>query len=329
MNKIVVVLTAIECAVLIFAVACNAVERTEVPAGGESKDELPDLAPVTLVRSDKLKVVATTSIVGDVVKQVGGSRIDLTVLMPVGSDPHSFDPTPQDIAAVSDAHVVFANGLGLEPFLDALLDNAGAKGRTVYVSLGVRLRGLGDVHAEEGDHEHENDPHTWTDPANVSVWTDNIEVALGALDPEGVEVYAANANGYRSALQDLDHWIEEQVSQIPRAERKLVTDHDTFGYFADRYGFEIVGAVIPGYSTLSAPSAQQLADLQDAIRALGVKAVFVGETVNPVLARRVAEDVGVKLAPLYTGSLSVQDGPASSYRDMMRYNVTQIVDALE
>jgi manganese/iron transport system substrate-binding protein len=273
----------------------------------------------------KLQAVATTTIVGDVVRAIGGDAIELKVLMPAETDPHSFEPTPQDAAAVADADVVFVNGIGLEVFLEPLLENAGSDAEIVVVSDGVELREF------EGEHEHQHggdDPHVWFDPNNVMVWVQNIEQTLSRLDAANAQAYAANARAYQTELQELDTWIKEQVAQVPEAGRRIVTDHDTFGYFANRYGFEMLGAVVPGYSTLAEPSAKELAELEDAIRDLGVKAVFVGNTVNPNLAQRVAGDTGTKLVFLYTGSLSQPDGPASNYFAYMRYNVAQMIDAL-
>jgi ABC-type Zn uptake system ZnuABC Zn-binding protein ZnuA len=227
---------------------------------------------------------------------------------------------------------VFANGAGLEEFLEPLLESADAADRVVPVSQGIELRefSAGSANAHKGEEDdHGADPHTWTDPNNVVVWTHNVEYTLSTLDPDNAQTYRANAEAYEAAMQDLDLWIEEQVAQLAEPDRRLVTDHATFGYFVDRYGFEMVGAVIPGYSTLSEPSAQALAELQDAIGELGVRAVFVGNTVNLALAERIAEDTGVRIVFLYTGSLSESSGPASSYIDLMQYNVTQIVQALK
>ena len=275
---------------------------------------------------DKLKVVATTTIVGDVVSQVGGDRIELSILLPVGTDPHGFDPTPHDIAKVAEADLVFANGAGLEEFLDNLIESAGAQDKVMPVSVGI------DFLALEGDtdkHGHiEMNPHTWTDPNNVLVWVDNIENQLSELDPENADVYAANAQKYRAELNALDVWIRDQVARIPPESRKLVVDHALFDYFAQEYGFELVGALIPGYSTLSEPTAKELANIEDAIRQLGVKAVFVGNTVNPALAKRVAEDTGTSWVLIYTGSLSEPDGEASTYIEYMRYNINAFVKSL-
>lgn len=294
-------------------------------------DEMPALAPATLAAGEKLQVVATTSIVADVVRNVGGDLIELRVLIPLGNDPHAFEPTPQDVAAVVDAQVVFANGAGLEIFLEPLLESAGKGVPVVPVSYGIELlqfKGAGEYEGQGGHERGESDPHTWFDPHNVVVWTHNIERALSTLDPHNAAVYAANAEAYQAELAVLDAWIREQLAQVSEQKRKLVTDHTAFSYFARRYGLEQIGAVFPGYSTLAQPSARDLADLEDAIREFEVQAVFVGLTVNPGLAERVAEDTGTRLVFLYTGSLSDPGGPADSYLAFMRYDVSAIVRAL-
>ncbi|MEJ2597428.1 MAG: metal ABC transporter substrate-binding protein [Anaerolineales bacterium] len=286
-------------------------------------------APVKTGQSDQLHVVATTTIVGDVVRNIGGDAIQLDVLLPPGSDPHSFDPTPQDVAKVANADLIFANGAGLEVFLTPLLKNADSNAQVVYLSDGIQLiRFQSNLPGEESG-SGGGDPHTWFDPQNVKLWVQNIEKALIAKDPGNSQTFDANAKRYTQQLNDLDSWIQAQVGQIPPGQRKLVTDHEAFTYFAARYGFQQVGAIVPGYSTLAQPSAQELAALEDAIHKLGVKAVFVGETVNPKMAERVAQDTGVKLVYLYTGALSDSSGPASTYLDFMRYDVNQIVSGLK
>jgi manganese/iron transport system substrate-binding protein len=279
-------------------------------------------------QNGKLQVMATTTIVGDVVRNIGGDAIQLEVLLPPGSDPHSFDPTPQDVAKIAGARLIFANGAGLETFLDPLLKNAGNQAQVVYVSDGIQLIHFqGSLPGEESSAG--GDPHTWFDPQNVKVWVQNIAKALSDNDPANAQTFAANARRYTQQLDDLDAWIQSQIAQVPPGQRKLVTDHEAFTYFAARYGFQQVGAIVPGYSTLAQPSAQELAALQDAIRKLGVKAVFVGETVNPNLAERLAQDSGVRLVHLYTGALSDSSGPAATYLDFMRYDVEQIVNGLK
>ncbi len=315
--------------------------------------------------SGKLQVVATTTIVGDVVAQVGGDLINLTIMLPVGTDPHSFDPTPQDMASFGNADVIFANGAGLEEFLDSLIESAGAADKVVHVSEGIDFlmsagehdhegeehehegeehdhegeehKHEGEEHDHEGEeHEHEGeehhhegvDPHTWTDPHNVMVWVHNIEHELSEADPENIEAYAANAEQYESELENLDAWIQEQVALIPVGDRKLVTDHTLYTYFAAAYGFEQVGALIPGFSSLAEPSAKEMAAIEAAIRDLDVPAIFVGNTVNSSLAERVAADTGTQVVAVFTGSLSAPDGEAPSYLEYMRYNTTAFVEAL-
>ena len=277
---------------------------------------------------DQLKVLATTTIVADVVSQVGGDLIELSVLLPVGTDPHSFDPTPQDISKVSEADLVFVNGAGLEEFLDNLIESAGVQDRVIQVSDGIEFLEL-DAEGDEHDNDHDGvNPHTWTDPNNVFTWTSNIAQALSKLDPENAGTYHANAQAYQVELKTLDAWIRDQVGSIPTENRKLVTDHELFGYFAEEYGFEQVGALIPGYSTLAEPTAQELAEIEDAIQELDVKAVFVGNTVNPTLAERVSEDTGIQLVFVYTGSLDDSGNDAGTYIDYMRYNTKAFVEAL-
>ncbi|MBX3048017.1 MAG: zinc ABC transporter substrate-binding protein [Anaerolineales bacterium] len=513
----------------------------------------------------KLQVVATTGIVGDVVAQVGGEHIAVNVLIPAGADPHSFEPTPQDAAALASADVVVANGFGLEESLQALLDAQGDK--VVYASegihalefdehdhhdedhdhehegeehghdhdhgdvsdlslwggdwistsaydpdafqpaydaiiastpelsnedvvrafldegyttsfdtflveaetvtftsetgsiacdyaytgttpvlqvegevwsvfetgdhdcdeyrylllspphaveaeaslhfhmiygstspeeiaessgvwvpalypagtdvqalvnmwvasarlIGVYIAGVNGIEAamteeeqaalagatgghdhehedEEGheheheeeaghDHEHEGpDPHAWMNPQNVKVWADNVAAALSAADPAHAASYQANAEAYKAELDALDSWAAEQLAGIDHERRVLVTDHETLGYFAARYDFEVIGALIPSLSTLSEPSAGELAALQTAIADHEVDVIFIGFSITPGLAQSVAADTGVQLVTLYTEALSAADGPAASYLDMMRYNVSAIAQALK
>ena len=281
----------------------------------------------------KLQVVATTSIVADVVRQVGGDLVDVQVLLPEGSDPHSFDPSPQDIAMAADADIIFANGAGLEAFIAHLLESAGAEERVVEVSEGIDLLShpKDDDHAEDDGHdhaEHKGDPHTWTDPNNVVIWVRNIEPALSESDSSNKEKYAENASSYISELEEIDAWIREEIAKIPVENRKIVTDHRLLGYYVEEYGLEQVGAIVDGYSSLSEPSAQELAEIEDTILALGVRAIFVGNTVNPNLAERIAEDTGVELVYFYTGSLSAKNGEAGNYLDYLRYNTRAFVGAL-
>lgn len=273
--------------------------------------------------SGKLNVVVTNSILGDVVGNIGGDLISLTTLVPVDTDPHSFEPAPQDAARVAEAGVIFINGLNLEEFMQSLLSNAEGHGNVIVVSEGVQTI------ASEEEEFAEADPHVWMNPLNVKLWVDNIVVGLAAADPAHADVYRANGEAYKTELDELESWAQEQIAQLPVEQRVLVTDHDSFGYFLDHYKFQFVGAVIPSYTTGSEPSAGELADLEGAIAQYGVRAIFVGVTVNPALAQQVADDTGVQLIAVYTESLSDAAGPAATYLDMMRYDIEAIVGALK
>lgn len=304
---------------------------------------LPAATAQALGEGERLRVVATSNLVADAVKRVGGDAIELSTLIPLGADPHSYTATPQDLRQLSDAHVIFISGLGLEEALLPALDSLDGDAPLVPVNAGVATIefGAADAHAgedeaEEADaadaehgHDHGVDPHTWLDVMNVAIWSDNVATVLSELDPDNADSYRAAAADYRAELEALDADLREQIGGLPVASRKLVTDHDALGYFAAAYDFEVVGAVVPAYSTMAAPSAQELAALQNQIEAAGVPAIFVGTTVNPNLASQIAEDLGIAVVPLYTGSLSEADGPASTYVEMMRYNVGAIVEALQ
>lgn len=279
--------------------------------------------------SGKLQVVATTGIVADVVRQIGGEFVQVEVLLPPGSDAHEYTPRPEDAVMLSKAQIVFANGAGLEEFLRPLLENAGALERLVEVSREMSLLEIEKEH--EGTthtHEHVFDPHTWFDPNNILLWVDTITQALAQADPAHRAEYQKNAEAYKGQLRELDAWIREQVAQIPPENRKLVTDHRIFGYFARTYGFEQIGALIPSVSTEASPSAQELAALEDAIRAYNVKAIFVEEIGSQQLAEQVSRDTGVRLVSLYH-DLGPAGSEVDTYLKYMRYNVTQIVQALK
>ncbi|WP_255603755.1 metal ABC transporter substrate-binding protein [Oscillochloris sp. ZM17-4] len=290
---------------------------------------------------DRPRVVASTSIVADVVRQIGGDKIALSTLVPVGTDAHSFAPAPQDVVTISEAQIVFVNGAGYEAFLEPLLKSAGGSAELIELAKGITLREMSaqelaadddhadEGHADEAGHDHSgDDPHTWTDPNNVKYWTSAISESLSRIDPTNAGFYAANAEAYNIKLSELDAWAAQEFATIPPAQRLLVTDHAVFGYLADRYGLTQVGTIIPGGSSAAEASAQDLAALQDQIRSLGVKAIFVGNVSNPSMAERLAQDTGVKLVTVLTESLTPPDGPGATYIDYMRSNVSTIVGAL-
>jgi ABC-type Zn uptake system ZnuABC Zn-binding protein ZnuA len=281
-----------------------------------------DLQPVELVKEEKIKVVATTTIVGDVVSFIGGREIELTVLMPFEVDPHAYEPTSGDLRSLADANVIFTNGLGMEislyDFLEPLLNDV----PIISLSEGISLRSL------ESGVEDSFDPHVWFDPTNVKHWVDRTSTALSRLNPAKRTTFEEHAETYKKFLDNLDRWIEESVDQLPADKRIIVSDHYIFGYFIGRYGFEMVGAVVPVFSSAAEPTAQEIASLEETISQLNVQVIFVGETFSSSIAQRIKEDTGVRLVSLYTGALSDSEGPAASYLNFMQYNVAEIVNAL-
>jgi len=456
------------------------------PSGGVSPTAAPaapTVAPTTppVAAAPTLNVLAAQSFLADIAQNVAGDRLKVEALIPLGVDPHIFEPTPADVRKVADSDVLIVNGAGFEEFLANLLENAGGERLVIEASKGLSSRTAreGEVavmspeeltdalcveaadlflaaeeiaagadqasavelsaHAEkEADHEHEHahdhggmfwqvtlnqqadgtyagflkwdaeggeiaiatgdgalvatgidtgaaldaeetltlncsgltqamimdvekgeyllaltgfrapqatlmisspgghhhhdegDPHFWLDPTNVVTYVANIRDGLISVDPAGAEVYRANAERYIAQLNELDRFIADQVAAIPEANRKLVTNHESFGYFADRYGFRIIGTIVPGVSTGASPSAQQLARLTGRVRDAGVKVIFLETGANPQLAEQLARETGITIvSDLYTHSLSEADGPAPTYIDMMRYNVKRIVEALK
>ena len=289
--------------------------------------ELPVLSPAVLEGGEKLRVVATTNILADVVAQIGQDQIELTRLMPTGTDPHSYVATPQDVRRLNEAHVIFLNGLGLEEPLMPLLANLDREVPLVVVNAGVKPIEL----SAEGEASHElegTDPHTWFGVPNVQIWVENIHESLSSLDPSNTDAYTAAAAQYAEILERLDAELRAELDTIPSEKRKLVTDHRSLGHLADEYGLQIIGAVVPSLSTMAAPSARDLAALHDQIEETGVRAIFMGTSVNSETAGQLALDLGIPVALLYTGSLSERDGPAPSYVELMRYDIGVIVDAL-
>jgi len=265
------------------------------------------------------RVLAVESFLADIAQNVAGDRLTVETLIPLGVDPHAYQPTPRDAAKVADCNVLILNGAGLEAFLDPLLSNASGQ-LVITASAGLTPRP-----DPQGEHP-EGDPHFWLDPNNVIQYVENIRVGLSQVDPDGAAVYAANAAAYTEQLKALDQWITQQVANVQPERRLLVTNHESLGYFADRYGFTVVGAVIPSVSTDASPTAQQMADLITQIKATGAPAIFLEMGANPQLAQQIAAETGVKVVTdLYTHSLSAPDGPAPTYVDMLKYNVSQIV----
>jgi ABC-type Zn uptake system ZnuABC Zn-binding protein ZnuA len=266
------------------------------------------------------QVLAAETFLADIAQNVAGDRLKVDALMPAGLDPHSYTPTPQDVVRIAGSKLLIVNGAHFEEWLQETLDNAGGQRSVVEASAGLTSRTPSSN--EILDPDHAGDPHFWLDPNNVIRYAENIRDGLIALDPPGREVYTQNAAAYIQQLHALDSWIVTQVAQIPPERRLLVTNHESFGYFADRYGFTILGTVIPSTSSEASPSALQMAALIDLIKARSVPAIFLETGANPRLAEQVAAETGARVVTdLNTHSITVTGGTSDTYIEMMKHNV--------
>ena len=267
-------------------------------------------------------VLTSTTFLADITRNIAGDRIRVESLLPVGADPHSYQPIPQDVAKIEQSKLLIINGAEYEHFLESLLENAGGEREVIEASSGLSP-------GTDPESEHGIDPHLWLDPNNIIMYVETIREALTHLDPDGAAIYQTNADAYVAQLEDLDAWIVEQVNQIPAKKRLLVANHEALDYFAERYDFVVLGTVIESFSSDASPSAQQMAALVDQIKSSDAPAIFLDVSDNPALARQIADETGATvITSLHLESLT--DGPpASTYIDMMKYNVSQIVDALK
>jgi zinc/manganese transport system substrate-binding protein len=275
----------------------------------------------------KIKVVASFSILADLVRNVGGDRVEVTALIGRNEDSHAFEPSPADSRRVADAKLVAVNGLGFEGWLDRLVRAAGGKVPVVVASNGVQRReGAGDetrlVRERAGV-----DPHAWQSVANVKRYVANIRDALVRIDPAGQGTYAANAGAYLAKLDALDRDIRSTLAKIPADRRRVISSHAAFGYFADAYGIEF--AAPGGLSTDAEPSALAIARIIRRIRSERIGALFLENVVDPRLVQLIARETGARIGgTLYSDALTGPDGPAPTYLDMMRHNVQELAAAL-
>jgi ABC-type Zn uptake system ZnuABC Zn-binding protein ZnuA len=276
-----------------------------------------------------VKVVATTSFLRDIAQNVAGQRLSVGELIPVGVDPHAWQPAPVDLATVARSDVLIVNGGGLEGTLLKAVANAGGHARVVTASAGLAPRV-----PKPGEPDYGKalavDPHWWLDPVDVITYVTNIREALATADPSGAGIYQANAAAYIQKLKALDAWIRAQVATVPPANRLLVTNHLSHGYFADRYGFQVVGAVIPSVTAGAAVTPAQMAGLVHTIEKLRAKAIFVELDENPKLADQIASAAHVKVVTgLLDHSLTSSGGLAPNYIAMMKYDTGLIVSNLK
>jgi ABC-type Zn uptake system ZnuABC Zn-binding protein ZnuA len=280
--------------------------------------------------------MAAESFLADIAQHVAGDRVQVTSLIPAGADPHTYEPIPADLVRLSETQVIILNGAGFEAWMEPLLQNAPGDRLVIEASSGLTPRNSDsdvDSHAtsdaNDSDPAHSIDPHFWLDPLLAVRYVENIRDGLTTADPGGTAEYAQNAQTYIASLLELDAWIAGQVAAIPPERRLMVTNHESFGYYADRYGLTVVGTILPGTSSGAMPSAQLIVQLIDTISTLGTPAIFLETGSSPEMARQIAEQTGVQIIlGLHTHSLSDQDGPASTYVDLMRHNTSLIVGAL-
>jgi zinc/manganese transport system substrate-binding protein len=279
----------------------------------------------------KLNVVATISIIGDWVKIVGGDDIDLTTLVGPDGDPHEYEPVPADSITLSRANLVFENGFGLEHWLDKLCASADSHATRVVLTRGVAPRHVPAAESDRPDgKDGELDPHAWQSVKDAIAMVGNIRSALIAADPAHAAGYAARADAYLKQLGELDAWTLQQIHSIPQARRKLFTSHDAFGYFGQRYGMELPHSALESVTTeASDPSAQQIAEVVDQIKASGVPVIFLENIQNPKLINQIASESNVKVGPpLYSDALGEPGTAGDTYLKMIHYNVTTLVKAL-
>jgi zinc/manganese transport system substrate-binding protein len=272
----------------------------------------------------KLETIASMSIIGDFVRQIGGERVQVTTLVGAGGDTHTFQPAPQDARRMAQAKLVFINGLGLEGWLPRLVQSSGSKAKIVTVSTSVKaIREASDGHS----HSHDLDPHAWQDVANTKLYARNIRDALSAADPEGASFYAARSEAYMAELDQLDREIKQGLAQIPPERRRVITSHDAFGYVAKAYGLRFVAP--QGVSTEAEASSRDVARIIRQIRAEKIPAVFLENISDPRLMTQIARETDAKIGPrVYSDSLSDTSGPAPTYLDMMRHNLRAFSEAL-
>jgi zinc/manganese transport system substrate-binding protein len=301
--------------------------------------------------ADKVKAVASFSILGDMVKEVGGERVEVTTLVGPDGDAHVYEPTPADARNLAASNILFVNGLGFEGWMDRLEKSSGFKGPVVVASKGVSPRtmveeeghghGHGDEHAKDEDHGHDEhakgeehegveeitDPHAWQSLANGKIYVANIRDGLIAADPDGKAIYEANAAKYLDAIATEEAAVKDTLGKLPEDRRRIITSHDAFGYFGAAYGIEVIAP--EGVSTESEASAKDVAKIIRQIKAEHIPAVFIENITDHRLLDQIARETGAKIGgTLYTDALSGPHGPAPTYLDMFRHNVATLSQAL-
>lgn len=275
---------------------------------------------------EKLNVVASFSIIGDLVKNVGGDRVNVSTLVPAGGDAHVYTPTPADAKRVAEAKLVVVNGLGFEGWLSRLVKASGGKMTVITATTGIKPRKLPGDHGHSHGHD-DADPHAWQSVTNVRTYVTNIRDALIAADGAGAASYRTNADAYLAELDKLDREVKDAVTKLPAERRKVISTHDAFGYFADAYGITFIAP--QGVSTESEASAKDIAAIIRQIKAQKIPAVFLENVTDPRLMRRIASETGAAVGgTLYSDSLTDEKGDAPTYIGMVRHNIKALTSAL-
>ena len=280
----------------------------------------------------KPKVVATISIIGDWVKNVGGDDVELTTLVGPDGDPHEYEPVPADSITLSHANLIIENGFGLEHWLDKLYTAANSPATRVVITKGVEVRLVPDSEGERPNgKDDDRDPHAWQSVKNAEIMVGNIRDALEAADPAHAAGYKTRGDAYIAKLDKLDADTMQQIHSIPQNHRTLVTSHDAFGYFGLRYGMNISRNALESVTTEAAdPSAQQIAQVVDSIKASGVPVIFLENIENRKLIDQIASEANVTVGPpLYSDALGQPGTPGDTYLGMIRHNVETLVKALK
>jgi zinc/manganese transport system substrate-binding protein len=262
---------------------------------------------------DRITVVATTTQVADFVRNVGGPQVEVVQMLAANADPHEYEVRPRDVQALADADVIVRSGGDVDEWLDEAIEGSGTDAPVLTLSNGVRLRG--------------DDPHWWQDPRNAVVAVGEIRAALDKADASQASVYDANAAAYTSKLTRLDHAVAACIAKVPPVQRKLVTTHDALGYYAERYGIDVIGAVIPSLSTEGQPSAGDTAKLVQTIKDAGVKAIFAESSVSPKVEAAIARETGAKVGKaLWADTLGPDGSDGATYLRSIASNTRALVD---
>ena len=277
---------------------------------------------------DRLNVIASFSILGDFVKNVGGDRVEVATLVGPNGNAHVYAPSPGDAKKVADAKLVFVNGLGFEGWLERLVKASGTKAPIVVATKGIKPLERAGEHDHDHDHDHGRaDPHAWQSVANAKIYVANIRDALIAADPAGKDAYSANAAAYLAKLDALEHDVREVIAKIPADRRRVITSHSAFGYFQDAYGVSFTAP--QGVSTEAEASAKDVAAIIAQIKKQKAAAVFLENVTDPRLVEQIARETGAKVGgTLYSDALTDDKGDATTYIDLIRHNLRQLASAL-